>query len=79
MKYKKSVIQKLKEDIREYEEQAEKGRAQSDDVYPIFYRIQKTMAAIGLDYCTVNLIKLGSKRYKKYEHLYDCSKYIMTE
>lgn len=77
MKYEESVIERLKKDIEFYEDQAKRGRALSDDVNPVFKRMQKSMEKIGLEYCTINLIKLGSIKYKSYEQIFDCSKWIM--
>jgi hypothetical protein len=78
MKFETSIIEKLEKDIGFYEDQCKRGRVLSDDVFPVLQRIEKTMEKIGLEYCAENLIKLGSKKYKKYEKTLDCSKWIMS-
>ncbi|HZY36257.1 MAG TPA: hypothetical protein VFE53_06390 [Mucilaginibacter sp.] len=79
MKLEDSVLNHLKVLINDYEDQCAGGRAESDDVRILADRIKKIMKKIGLDFCTINLIKLGSKKYKKYESQLDCSKWIMCE
>jgi hypothetical protein len=79
MRYDSTLIEQLKKDIAQYESEASQGFAQHFDTKLLFKKIRTTMENIGLDYCTINLIKLGSERYKKYEKDFDCSRWIMIK
>ena len=61
----------LRAAIRYYETEADKGRAQSDDVRAAFGLVQQLLRKAGIEHTARNMARLGSHRYRHYALLDD--------